>query len=482
MHPPKIHPARTKHNSLARARGRLLIAALLALSLFAARNIYAVLESSAQNFESRAPAPPRQQTRTPEPETSGRDPRRLEALLAQDAPAFQSKASLTMVGDWPACDYKTVCMSRTSFFLFTPVDDSGTRWNPEMNIMRNCFNGNYSGNLLSPEEFWRKRKAVTWLPGTTILVDTFLMRNQFGHVGLKLIQAYSLMRSLAPELVSYFVLLPLGQPLGASGTGQLARELFPDHVDDQRLLTFAELTKMGADSDVVCMERALRLGRMFERQFAGPADLERWEAMLSHKPSLLPRPHAQCPVPRAVVLQRRPDPTAHHAIKLRSWTNYGEIEQALRRQGVCTYENISVDGTMNISSQAQLFSQFALVFAVHSSQLVNLAFAHPLSAALEIRVDPGFGKHPNPRNFKKEPYREDPFSIWPSSFCSWHMCPGLFNVSVLHGHNRDWRGASDYDLNIPVFEQDLKLLLDRQRERARAAGCAPIFKPPGGCT
>jgi len=275
-------------------------------------------------------------------------------------------------------------------------------------------------------------------------------------------------------------LIPLGLPLADSGTGQLARELFPDHVDDQRFLTWKEMTALGP-SDTVCMERVLRLGRMFEREFAGESDIVRWQAMLALRPSLLPSPQGKCPVPRAVILQRKPDPTAHHSIKLRSWINYGEIAAALRRQGVCSYENISVDGTMNMAAQATLFSRFALLFSVHSSQLVNLAFSHRMSATLEIQVNEGFGKHANPRNWKREPHRDDPFSIWPSSFCSWHMCPGVFNASLMHGHSRDWRGATDYALNIPVFERDLALLLQRQRERLKAGGCEPVFREPGQC-
>jgi len=224
MAPPQLVPSR--HSARARARRSLYLAVALFGFVFTARNLLALgsgspsVTTTATTTKSSQLAAAQSENERPahvhpvDPapmhlRRSQADRRRAHVLKKTDVRMedFHSRASLTMVGDWPACDYHTACFTKSSFDLLTPVDASGVEWNPEMNIMRNCYNGNYTGAYSSAGAFWEERDSVLWLPGTTIVIDTFLMRNQFGHVGLKLIQSWSLMQSFYPDLISTVLLI-----------------------------------------------------------------------------------------------------------------------------------------------------------------------------------------------------------------------------------------------------------------------------------
>jgi len=258
---------------------------------------------------------------------------------------------------------------------------------------------------------------VTWLPGTSLLIDTYLQSPHFGHVANRAVQSRLVLDALAqageaPDRIMMFKQSrfpssrrPLSAPLtslvvGALGHRWLARNASVFRSD-------MEAWK------IVCMERAIEVRNVFERKFANAQSLERWSHIVREwNPADAASDDAgACADVRApvVVLQRV------EGQGLRAIGDFAVLERVFRELGVCAYVNASFGASATFESQAALFANFSLLVSVHSSQLVNLLWAHPLSATLELRPDKG------------DP--PDPGSSWkrhPSPFCpayQWCVLP-----------------------------------------------------------
>jgi capsular polysaccharide biosynthesis protein len=86
-----------------------------------------------------------------------------------------------------------------------------------------------------------------------------------------------------------------------------------------------------------------------------------------------------CPQRQRVVNLLRPPVNS----RLRAFHNYDALANALKRNGVFSYENVTIDQA-TARQQIQLFQNFSLIISPHSSALRSLIFSHRNSAVVEV--------------------------------------------------------------------------------------------------
>jgi len=199
-----------------------------------------------------------------------------------------------------------------------------------------------------------------------------------------------------------------------------------------------------------CMERALDVRDVFERTFSDEDDLARWQVFRAFWNPSGAFVQSKCPSSDVLMLQRE-DGRGDRSIQ-----DYGAIGRVMRELGVCSYRNVSIGSSTSLGDQAKLFENYGLLLSVHSSQLRNVIWSHPLSATLEIR-----------QTF--EQYRKN--MEWKrllSPFCTAGMCPTIYSTTAGHGKHGL---TGPVELDIPRFKSALRELLLKQKKALEKAGC-----------
>ena len=181
----------------------------------------------------------------------------------------------------------------------------------------------------------------------------------------------------------------------------------------------------------------------------------------------------KCPKDKVIILLRGGDGNLDRTI-----VNFGEMIQALRFLGVCDYSNATFTGEASLKYQADLFESYGLLLSVHSSQLTNVVFSHPLSATFEIMRIDRYSDDPSSALLERGEGRE-----YSTPFCVADLCPTLYNVTWGH-----WPTPGESErrglvrLDLPRFKSDLASLLHRQRQALISAGCQlPKYLQGGSC-
>jgi len=344
-------------------------------------------------------------------------------------------ATFRSVAGYPVCEWRSMCMwaeSRERFLggsagpLFTVVPNVSAEVDALSSAAdRDCFptrvnKGNkmrsWSNEVqadLLARMGWTPSDVV-WLPGTTYIIDTYLLTAHFDHVGARAVQSRMVLDALAraddtPDRIMMFkqsrypsTKRPLNSPLTLLVIGALGPRWLAHNVSVFR----SDIEKWR----VVCMDRALEVRHVSERKFANQANLDQWSRVVQAWNPGDVEPPGKCPSARAPVLVLN----RVEGMGMRAIGNFDALERAFKELGVCGYRNSSVGSSMPFEAQVRLFANFSLLVSAHSSQLVNLLWAHPLSATLELRPDKG--ELPVPENWWKR---------FPSPFCPaylWCAC------------------------------------------------------------
>eukprot|EP00123_Amoebidium_parasiticum_P020354 comp48294_c0_seq1/m.47617 comp48294_c0_seq1/g.47617 ORF comp48294_c0_seq1/g.47617 comp48294_c0_seq1/m.47617 type:complete len:489 (-) comp48294_c0_seq1:491-1957(-) len=161
---------------------------------------------------------------------------------------------------------------------------------------------------------------------------------------------------------------------------------------------------------------------------------------------------AECPPPRAVVLQRT-EGTGRRMI-----LNYDVLDRVFARHGM-TYTNVSIGGEDGSDRQISLFNNFGLMVSSHSSQLKNLIFAPKNSIVIETRGVPA------------DYMARSPFSMGVAGplnvhfFVSNEHIPDYSSCPESHGCKTEKMYKTDYWLREDLFEMTLKKALAAQKEK-----------------
>ena len=310
-------------------------------------------------------------------------------------------------------------------------------------------------------------ETVVWLPGTTVVIDTFLTKGHFGHVIARALQTRGLIESMtlqgaAPERVFWFrqsrypsSRRPASWPLTA-----LVVKLMGEKYTARNASAYGR-PDLHDSWKWACMERAIDVRDVFERTFASKEELVRWHAFRKEWNPSGEFDDAKCPRDAVVVLQRedgRGD---------RSMRNQGAMTDAMRAMGICAYVNGSVGSNTPVSAQARLFETYGLLISAHSSQLRNVIWSHPLSAKLEIRQT------------YEVAHKNVEWRRGVSPFCTGAMCPTIYATTAGHG-SQGLTGPVDVD--VPKFTAALRALLDKQKMALVEAGCAlPAYLSGAPC-
>ena len=404
-------------------------------------------------------------------------------VLSKDSTLrIRTTVRLENVNGWPVCTASGMCIR------LRPEKDATVAYLPKLTIMPSPLAEAQTKTTMRDRRcgergrhgFHARSKSpmpanVTWLRGTTLVLDTVIASEHFGHVGHKVMQAFQLMRALGPEhrpdRVLFLQQSRYPSPARDSwrGTTQMVKLMLEKEGYLATNRSAFRPDMQYAWGGWVCMERYVEVRRVSERVFATPAEFQPMRdhvaAWAGWKPSSTLCPRGPVPPSRVVVLHRDP----REGKGDRRFVNFDAVASALRRVGVCAYENVTLRSGTPLAEQIRVFWDAALVVAPHSSQLVSAAFASRVTAVVELRAD-------GPETSETDVNADAEWGRIPSPFCPAKSCPPVYVVSFRHALMReDRRPATFRDplwVNEDALVRDLEAALREQRERWVAAGCS----------
>eukprot|EP00121_Abeoforma_whisleri_P013329 Awhi_evm1s12295 len=202
--------------------------------------------------------------------------------------------------------------------------------------------------------------------------------------------------------------------------------------------------------ETACFEKLVEVDySQNERLFFNEEQGEQWRHTLHHQFHL--DQSSKCAPPRAVVLQR------NQGSGMRRILNYDVLERVFRKNGIFEYENVTVSGDFDMKGHMDVFSNFGLMVASHSSQLKNLMFAPRYAGVIEARGTPAGYMQPSPFSYgMKEIGVIFEESVGHKSDHS--SCPES------HGCKTQKKYKTDYWLDEEIFDKTVKSVLRKQRE------------------
>jgi hypothetical protein len=409
-----------------------------------------------------------------------------------------STYTLQNFGGWPLCIMTNFCLRQMDrmwyrrYYFSNPNNNKnpqvisldtesikttaeGRNCHPTTWHTRNMIQYNFNSILIDKPKL-DTNVNVTWVRGTTFIINTAVASRHLGHVGSKVIQFLSvwnfahLRHGWTMDDFSSQIFLYNQSPFPSSQSPYLSDIIRlgfgPYFYYKNRTLFQNDFHK--SPGNLICMERVLEISSVSERKFVGNVNglrdfqnyvvASKWPQSIGSKFQSL-----ECPPYRDnIYVLHRVDGQG-----LRRIINFSDFEQSLYKiLGKETrYENVSIASHSSSATQVDLFANFSLLISPHSTQLFNLIFSHPLSAVLEYRpcCEPE-RKEVDPLGYK----------LWgrlPSSFCPGYDCGILFNVTFHNSGIEHESSRDDVRLNCSIFESDLRHLLFRQLQEYKKTNC-----------
>ncbi|KNC86341.1 hypothetical protein SARC_01500 [Sphaeroforma arctica JP610] len=306
-------------------------------------------------------------------------------------------------------------------------------------------------------QFWTKKeveqKKLRVLPGLTLWANTVTDNEQIGHLINKDLLFFNLHNDVEhmPK-IDYFVFPKMAAPQGPHAV-QFTETILGEMWEKNTFWGDQIQRKKDFPDHMVCFERAVE-GEVLhdETVFDNMAQGDQFRQFAVEN---LGAKHfgEGCPPLDAVVLRRT------EGTGLRSILNYDVIDRVFKRNGINSYKNVTVAGADDTTAHVNVFSNFGLMVASHSSQLKNLIFSAKNSIVIETKgTEVGY--------MDPSPFQEgvdEPLGII-YKVSNGHK-PDYTSCPEDHGCTKLKKYKVDYWLDEEVFEADLLKVLEIRRER-----------------
>eukprot|EP01134_Creolimax_fragrantissima_P002515 CFRG2515T1 len=311
--------------------------------------------------------------------------------------------------------------------------------------------------LIWPASLVRK-KGLRTLEGISYWLYTPSKQEHVGHLVNRLMQTFHMLRDnnlpRADWLVSSRLIYPESQH-----TQQLTKGILKEMIS--RTFWRRDI-ETNMPEGILCMKTAIEIDTaQYERVMFTPQQGHTWRKyVVDNFPLDKTAFGLLCPPPKAVVLQRL------EGSGLRQILNHDVLNRVLKRNGILSYENVTVTGEDDTATHIKVFSEFGLMIASHSSQLKNLIFTRQNAIVIEVRGTPSGYLDPSPFQVGMEEL-DIIFELNQDHIPDLSSCPAEVDCKISKKYK------TDFWLIEEQFEAGLRNALKRQKEK-----CGNVWSQP----